>query len=674
MLDTKTENQTTGNQLQVTPSESLQPRDRNDVTNLDEDHLQRYILSAFNNMIADKQDHGWLDKKNYARRAYYGLKNEAMKHWPWEGASAFPIPMTPTLVDTAVANIHSGIFADPKGPIRIKGIQDEDLRPGKILERYMNWQTMYDMDMETEYYKNALRTFIDGTGVIKTMFDIRTRKVRVVSLELENFYVPIDATGLQRDGTDIAVQIIPLSYNDVQLRKAMGVYRDPDAIIPGIGVVLKDSDQIRLTIDDASGVSKDTKARRDNYYIAEVHLTYIPPNSMRPLDLIVWINPNGGVIQRIRRVEDNKLRPFSASHAYMYDDDRFYSMGLPEKVRPEQEKLDYSDKQYTDGLDRANNPAAFVDDTEAFDRTRQQRVPGGIYPKGKGNTIDWEPQPPAQRGFSDERALIWEMAERKTGIIDITQGRASAFGGKTLGELEIRASRADVRFSAIFKRFETQHKDICRQIYELDDEYMPKDRIMDVIGFSAEGYTLNEIFPKKNGELVNFNFGFSGALLADRQAEAERKSRFYELQLADPDVDRGSRWRIKQELAETQGIQGFGSIVPKPKEANIVSAQEFVRRVVSGQQDLQIRPGIDADDYIFEIQLFERTQTYQNLEDYQRQMLSDALRRAYVMSVAERQAQTDLMLVQEKAKFGAIKDQMAAGLPQGSAPQVQPVQ
>lgn len=637
------------------PADTIPPVDRNDVTNLDEDALKRYILSAFMSDIADKQDWGWIEKKRYAYASYYGLKNEAMKHWPWEGASAFPFPLTPTITDTAWANINAGIWENPDRPVFVPGIEDEDIRPSKILEKFLNWQVTNDMDLQHESDKNVLRTFLMGTGIMKIMFDLKSGKVLPFSIDLENFYVPIDASGLQKEGTDHIIQIIPLSKNDLEIRKAMGIYRDPDSILPGAGIVLRDQDTLRRTIDTVSGTSLETKVRRDNYYIMEIHMQYIPPGSGRPLDLIVWMNPNGGTIQRIRKLDKGR-RPFAAAHAYPFLD-RFYSMGIPEKIRNIQEKLDYSDKQYTDALDRSNNPAAFVDDTDAFDRTRQQRVPGGIYPKGKGNSIEWEPQPPVERGFRDERAMLIEIAERLTGVIDVTQGRPSSFGGKTLGEVEIRTARADVRFSSIFKRFGKQWKDIVSLIYENDFYYMSKEKIVDVLGFNPEGYTLNEIFPVKNGELCNYNFGFSGNLQSDVQAKNEKKIQFYSMQMKDPTLlnDPASVWRVRKEMAEAMGVDNIESVIPRPKEANLMSSIEFIKRVVSGQRDLQVRPGIDTQDYLFEIQLFMKTQTFQSLEPEQQQILTDTLRRVNIMAVFERKAMIDLETVKEGSRASAMQ-------------------
>jgi len=638
-----------------TPSDTLPPVDRNDVTNLDEDALRKYIYSEFSNCISDKQDYGWTDKKDYAIRAYYQVKEEAMKHWPHENASAFRPPLTPTLLDTAWANVQSGLFADPKNPLAGEGVGVEDLRPEGILLKYLNWQMVNEIKLEQESDKNVFRTFLMGTGIYKTMFDVKTNTIKVRSIDLENFFVPIDATGVQRGETDICIHLIPLSYFDIQMRKAMKIYRKPDEILPGAGLILKDSDQLRSSMDLASGMSLDTKVKRDNYYIAEIDvLGYVPPNAYNPIDLKVWMSPNGGTIQRIRKKDKMMKTPYAVAHCYPYSD-RFYSMGIPEKIRPEQEKIDYTDKQFTDSADIASMPAMFIDDTESFQRGRMQRVRGGIYPKGKGNTIDWEPQPPVDRNNAQERALIWEWAERKTGVIDVTQGRPSAFGGKTLGEVEIRTARADVRFSSIFKRFGRQINEVAQIAYELNWMFVEKKRITDVIGYSAEGYTENELFPIKNGKLADFNFTFSGYLKADKEQEDDKKMRFLDSQMTSGIVanNEANTYNVSNEMAKLVGIRNFSQIVKRPKNARIIDVDEFIQRVISGNSNTQVRPGIDTDDYTFELMLYKRTPMYKNLEPFQKQLIEDALRRAFIMGVAEREEKMRM------AGMFALRDQMA---------------
>jgi len=83
---------------------------QNKELDLDESDLASYILELFRNDIEDKRQMSWVDKRNYDIKAYYGLKDAALSQIPWPNASNFPVPLTPTILDTAHANIVSSIL------------------------------------------------------------------------------------------------------------------------------------------------------------------------------------------------------------------------------------------------------------------------------------------------------------------------------------------------------------------------------------------------------------------------------------------------------------------------------------------------------------------------------------------------------------------------------------
>ena len=153
--------------LRQLPADTPPPADRNDITDIDENYLSAHILENFKNDIADKNESKVLDNILYEQNSYYGKKNESLKHFPWEGASAFPVPLTPTLVDTAHSNLMAGIWEGTDGPAKIKGTGIEDIRTSRALEGLLNWQIMNDMEMYQESDKNTFRTIVHGTGFLK---------------------------------------------------------------------------------------------------------------------------------------------------------------------------------------------------------------------------------------------------------------------------------------------------------------------------------------------------------------------------------------------------------------------------------------------------------------------------------------------------------------------------
>lgn len=631
---------------------------------IDKDDLANCIITDLKNDIADKEDYGWLDKRAYDIKAYYGLKDEAMMNWPHPNASAFPQPLTPTLLDTGHSNTLASMYSNSDKLVRVKGIGVEDIRRASMVEGVMNFKLSNQVDMYAIQDANIFLSYLHGTNFIKVMQDFDKNRIRPVSVRAENCFMPVDASGVQVDDTDHFIQMVPLTANDIEFRKSLKI--GGKAVYDGIGdipvgwrVGTSGSDMLAQHADSALGTSVAQRLNRDMYFMAEVYKSYYPKNGVgqyssvrmgKPMELIVWISPNGG---KILRVMENKLlnsentpvRPFSKYTPYP-NPGRAWGMSLPEKIRNIQEKLDYADKQNTDALDRAIAPAMFVDSDSTFDPNVYQRVPMGIYPLPKGTNIQYEPSPPVERGFERQLDYLWELAERLTGLTDVAQGRA-ATKTKTLGEAQIRTQRSDIRFSTIFDRFDKGWKETMRLVYMYISKYTPPDEKVRIIGYN-DYVTIEEIFPQ--GIQGNYDFSFGGTPISDVERQKEDTLLWCQEQMSDPNViqNPANWWRIKKLSAEARGIKNVEEYLTEPKGASVQSAKEVIQRILGGQYDVTPRPEIDAENYILEINLFMKTAMYQYLDPKGKFTLQRLLGRVSKIAEAKRQADMDVMLAQRQ--------------------------
>jgi hypothetical protein len=634
-------------ELDNQPTDVIPQQDRGDIS-LDEDRLSARILELFRDDIRHKEYLDWSSKREYDIKAYYQLKEEAWANWPWQGASAYRGALTPTLVDTAWATLNESVWPSDGRPLQVKGVGVEDIRTSKVLEQYMNSVIENETNLRDIEEQNIFRMLLHGTGVIKVRRTVDGMSVDTSAVDVENIYVPLDAKGFRVDQTDHVFQVIPLTWTELETRKALNVYKNLDAIKPGIGISNERTrERVSTLVDTASGTDLTQYRRKNSYYILECYLTYFEKDSKRPKELIVWFAPNGGKILRVRENKD-LIRPF-ARHVIYDVPGRFYGLSLPEKCQPIQDKLNYADKQYTDAMDRANMPAMFVEDTTTFDGDIAQRVPGGIYQKGQGK-IDFEPVYPVERGFDRERMNLWMEAERLTGIADVIQG-ASTKSGRTLGETEIRTQAAGVRFNALFSRYEKGWKETMNILYEYQNRYVPREKKIKILGYT-ELTTIDEIFPQTEtgyglGLKSSMDFCFSGRPVIEREQEKEDFIRFYQEAMLNPIVQSNPAnfWRLLDERAKVAGIRNLDSMISKPKEVDILSAQEYIQRVMSGQYNLPIRPGIDAENYMFEIQLFIQNESFQTLDQRAQMALMKALQQAQAIRQMEIQAEMDYMTV-----------------------------
>ena len=618
-----------------------------------------------------------MEKREYDVRAYHGIKDAAMMRRPWPGASAYPVPITPTLLDTGRSNIKASMRSDDGKWMSVSGVGEEDIRKARPLESLMNWQLGNQIPMDRIQDMNIFRTLLHGTGMIKAMQDFTRNAVKLVSFDIENFYIPIDADGVQfGDNNGHCTQIIPLSKNDIEMRKAWGIYKDLDLMAPGARIASGSSrDNLQKLKDHVSGQDKEARQNRETYFLAETYLEYFPKSGagygggpsragVRPIYLIVWWSPNGGTIHRIAMNED-KTVPF-AKHDIYPNPGYFFSMSMPEKIRNIQEKANYADKQNTDAMDRSISPAMFVSDTAELEKSRAKRVPGGIYNLGRDQSVQYEPQPPRDQGFEFEIQRMWREAQQLTGLIDISIGGAAK--SNTLGQDQIRSFRADIRFADIFERYESGFKDTLDLIYHYDNKYMDRKLKVKVLGY-ADYKTIDELFPNPDlgdmglGIEGKFDFSFAGAAVTDREKMKMDTIQFYMTQMSDPKVMMNDHdwWNVKEKLAEAYGIRDLETVINKPSQALVLSPQEAIQRVVSGQTGMQLRPGIDTDSYIFEIELFMMTETFMSLDPQLQMELFNMLKVSYLMRAAEMRAIMDQQIIERKQmatqQAGAIADE-----------------
>lgn len=650
---------TSNPQFDSTPTDTAPQNDRGDI-NLDETRLLDYLVKSFTDAIRYKEYLGWVEKREYDIKAYYQQKELAWASYPWKGASAYRSPLIATLTDTAWAYMSESVWPDSGNPLQVKGFGREDVRTAKILSAYLNNDLESKGNAKFVHNQNIFRMFHTGTGITKTRRSLDGESILSSSVSVEDIYCPLSAEGFEVDQTEYVHQVIGMTKNELDLRRLSGVYDFRDGeIAPGIAITTGTAkERITFDVDRVTGTDHKTEIQNSIYYVVESYCTYYEKNSLRPLELIVWWVPNGSKILR-KRINDSKIRPFARYVAYEIPG-RFYGLSLGEKVKEIQDKIDYSDKQFTDMLDRASMPAMFLDDTSTFDPDISQRVPGGIYPMGVGNKIIFEPQPTVERGFDQERFNLWMQAERLTGLNDVIQG-ASTRSGRTLGETEIRQNAAGIRFNSLFKRYEEGFNAETKIRYKYHDMYVPRSKKISLIGY--EDYqTIGELFPSDSEDVENgfgikenVNFGFSGRPVSERENDKANFEDYYLAAMANPITasNPANLARLLREKAERNGIRNHDSLVGRLKEENILTPEEFIQRIMSGQYNLTLRPGIDADNYILEIDIFMRTDMFQNMSQKGKLFLLQGYQQAKIISEMERRALVDVEQMRIETQISA---------------------
>ncbi len=650
---------------------------------LDKDKLSEYLNKTIKNDINDRETYGFSERMAYNEKAYNGIKDEFMQNWPWPRASAYPVPISPVLEDVGVSQIQNAMFRNPEKTVNVKGWGKEDKPYAPLVAHIHNWQNSVGTGIYDVQGQNIQRTLRHGTGFVKTWMDIGEEySIRHASVPIHLVYKPVKEDGCQRHQTSHITHLIPLNENDWMFRKGLKigskpVYENLELIAPGFSQSeTLTQEELKLLENQITGLSISEVDARDYRYMAETQLTYYPPNSTRAKELIVWWSLRHGVIHRVIENED-LIRNWSSYKCYPIAGVAFH-MSLHWKIKNIQEKANYTDKQVTDASDVAINAPGFIEEGSGFDPSNQVMVPTGMYEVKRGTKVQFAERniaPIIQR--ANELDRLWHDAQRLSMFNEYQEGTTPDRDLK-VGIERLRAKKSEDRFQTLLNTFGIGWKGTQEIQYFYNNKHMPRKMAVKVLG-SADYTHIGQIFPKEAGSefglqlQAKFNFSLAGRSQNEVDLEQENHLAFTDKILEVYKGNVGSTWHALKEQAEIINFQSFERMVPKPPEADIISVEEVLQRIESGEREIIPSPLIDVEVYLFKLNAFKRmSERYENYSQEQKTVLEkfigflESIRFGNKMATLEHNAKSDPELAE--ALDGVMTDVAEGRLPNPQNP------
>ena len=646
------------------------PKDQPD-PGLDKDKLSEYLVKTLRNDIQDRETWGFNERLAYDKKAYYGIKDEFMQNWPYPRASAYPVPMTPVLLDVGVSQIQGAMFRNPMKTVNVSGWGKEDRPYAPLVAQIHNWQNGVSANVFDVQTLNAIRTLMHGTGFVKTwMADIgESYKIKHASVPIELVYKPIKEDGCQIDDTSHVTHLIPLNENDWNFRRGLKIngkpiYDNIDFIMPGFATSeTLTQEELKQLENQITGLAISEAEARDYRYMAETQLTYYPPGSFKGVELTVWWSLRNGLIHRVVK-NDDMIRNWSSYKCYAIPGSGFH-LSLPWKIKNIQEKANYTDKQITDASDVAINAPGFIEEGSGFDPSTQVLVPTGMYEVKRGTKVQFAEKnisPIIQR--SAELDVLWGHAQKLSMFTEYQQGAEPERDIK-VGVERLRAKKSEDRFGALLNVYGSGWRVTEEIQYFYNNKYMPKKMAVKILG-SADYTNLGQIFPKeKESEMglnlqAKFNFALAGKSQREVDLENENHLAFTDKLLATYQKNPGITWQAFKEQAEIIDFQNFERMVPKPPEADIMSVEEMFQRIESGEKEIIPSPLIDFETYIFKFKAFQRiSERYENYGLEQKNVFKRVLEFMESMRAGDKLAEWEYRAKDDPEVAQALDDVMA---------------
>ena len=645
------------------PGAMQQPKSIIDRINRDE--LSAYIMKKMQNDANDRDEYGWNFMREYDQLAYDGYKRKTKE--PWTNASNYSVPLTPTLVDTAHANVVGGIWANENRVVDVDGVAKEDELTAPHLEAILNWQVLNDIEDSYDVIdKTVHAAFKNGNAAIKViqgMEGVQGSRVIWSRVPIEYLFLPVNATGAQPNQTDHIFQLIPLDENEFEHRKNLKdsngnlVYEGLEDVPQGMRSANASStiDSLNRVRDITSGTSLGRKLTRDMYYLLECYFTFYVKSddgkSSEMVELIATVAPNGG---KVLRLAENKSldketgeikRPYSLRWIPYPRTDRFYGDSLPWLIKQIQEELDHAHNQNINAGDIAINPPKFYKDGSGFDPETTQATPNGWYPLPNPQTDIYIPVFNINPIFERAEDKYWEAAERRTGLTELFQGRQPDIA-LTATTDTFRINKSEIRFKMIYKRMEEGWRELMDLTYFYDKIYMPDETKVKVLGV-ADYKTVKQLFP--DGMSGKYNFRFSSASVTEQEQQKKSVGEFYNTAAISPlvQMNPANQWRMLDMLAKSYGIRDLEIHIEKPEEVNVIPPEEAIQRIMAGQYDIEPDPGINPNNYLMRLVQFMKTDTFKAADPEAQMAIQTLLQKVEFIRQGQMMAMNDAIRIKQ---------------------------
>lgn len=633
----------------------------------DKDTLSQHLQKTLRECIRQREDFGFQEKMAYNEKSYYGIKDEFFSHWPWENASNFKEPITPTFVDVGRTQIQAVMFRNQAKTVLVRGFGKEDKPYAPLVAHVMNWENAAENEFYDVQSLNVFRVLKDGTGFVKTWLDVGDEfRVRHASIPMRLIYKPIRGNGCQRDKAPYYHQLIPLNEWEWKFRQGLTiggkkVYENLDLLTPGFEPTESlAQEEMLLLQNQITGMDVEGAEQRDMRYLVETPMTYYPPGQFRAKEIVVWWSPRLGLIHRVIELDakhERKVRGLADYWVYL-SDGYAYQRSLPEILRDIQEKADYTDKQTTDAADVAINPPGYVDKQSDFAKGSFLRAPTGLYEVEKGTKITFETRDISaiiERGRHLDK--LWDKAKIRSGFTDIFLG-VEGERATTLGGDRIRLGKAETRFQDVLNTFGIGWRRTCEIQYELTNRAVPRKKLIQILG-SADFTNVNQLFPNNPESDVGmgladrkFNFGFAQkSQVEQEQEDFDALETTKEILLSPFGQSKAVAYKCLRKRAEIRGFAEFDVILSRPPEADVFSVEEVLQRIESNEVEVFPSPLTDrmtAEYQLFRFQAFMRSSD--RFKEYsQRQKIVliryinrlDSILKTVILADAEKRAETD---------------------------------
>lgn len=626
-----------------------------DIKKEERQKIAQEICQQYRIDILGRKD--WEEK----REKYYKLwlcKRDP-KNTPFPNAANICIPM----LAVACNQFHSRAYqAFTSPPQWVKGmpVEENDVKNATVVEQYMNWQLMYDMDtFESEMDKLLLYVPINGTGFKKLFYDAKNERPVSEYVSAMDVILPYRTRSIETARR--IIHRVWLHYDELKLRaeKDKDFYIDFDKITEGSGAYEEGSNPMQQVKDDVGTSTANTEEHPK--LILECHKIYpLKKGIYQPYIFTVDYESETllRVTSRLLKIgnKEQTLNHFIDYH-FIPNPEGYYSLGFGHFLEVLNEMANTAFNQIFDSGRLSNQPFGFYGRRAGVKKRELKLWPGRMEEVEDASQIYFPNMQRVDQTLFQILGLIQQYAEQFTSLSDYLLGRESR-GTKTptaSGTLAI-IEQGLILYSVMIKRLFTSFKKELRLIYLLNQFNLPKEKQYRVLGQD------NRLaFPKI--KRVDFDghvdiIPIGDPSYASRLTRRQEAQEVYSMLLANPLIGASNPniqiqnpqaiLEATKDLLETYDKKDIQKFLPKLPEPMMSPEAENALFIQGDPHEPQT--GEDHKNHLTVHLNFRRTSYYELMSEEKKELLKKHINK------------TVALMYQEQSLQGALGNPNMAGM------------
>lgn len=397
------------------------------------------------------------------------------KNEPWQNASNVCIPILAAATSQFHARSYQSIFAPP-GMVKTIPVGENDLNRSKNVEKFLNWQTMYEMEEYEEVFDKLLQLLpINGTAFKKLYYDGELERPVSEYISALDLVVPYRTKSLETARR--LTHRLWLHYDELLDRNEMGLYSNFDKVHETRGK--KDEPNLRRTADEVDGMQV-TKVEEEPHLILECHKKYDLGDSRKPY--IFTVDDDSETLLRVTSREfesggETKTLNYFIDYHFIPNPEGFYSFGFGHFLESLNEMANTAFNQIFDAGRLSNQPFGFYGRRAGLKKKKIKLQPGTMTEVEDASQIYFPSMQRVDQVLFMILGLIQQYIEQFTSTSDYLSGRESK-GTKTPtahGTLAI-IEQGLVTFAVMTKRIFRSLRKELRLTMKLNQIHLPESK------------------------------------------------------------------------------------------------------------------------------------------------------------------------------------------------------